>query len=132
MQTATQKNTKSGSAIALGLSFGAILGMLFLDGNLGVGMGIGLLFGVIYDSCAQGQVFPMFWAVGGAVVGAAGGALLGLLHGQYAVSIGRATAVTLFGLPYQPDYLVICALVAAAAGVAVGISLEKLHQDLRR
>lgn len=129
MQSVTQKNMKSGMGIALGLPFGALLGMLFLDGNAGLGLGIGLLFGAVYESCAQYRVFPWPWSLGGAAIGAATGALLGLLHGQHSASIGQATPNTLFGLPYQPDYLAIGALVAAAAGVAIGIVFEQRRQD---
>ena len=129
MQSTTQKPSNSGLGIALGLPFGALFGMLFMDGNIGLGVGIGLLFGTIYESCAKEQAFPFLWAVGGAGFGMLTGALLGLLHGQHAAAIGRAPSVTLFGLPYLPDYLAICALVTAAAGTAVGMILEKVRQD---
>ena len=48
-----QKKSHIGLGVALGLSFGAVLGLLFLEGNIGLGAGFGLCIGLIISAIAD-------------------------------------------------------------------------------
>ena len=45
-----QKKSYVGEGVALGLSFGTIAGLLFLNGNIGLGAGLGLCIGLILSA----------------------------------------------------------------------------------
>ena len=45
-----KKSSNTGLGIALGVSFGFILGLLFFDDNYGAGIGIGVALGLVIGS----------------------------------------------------------------------------------
>lgn len=135
MEANKRNKTSLGLGIALGLVFGAALGAVFFQGQILMGLILGLLYGVtlslLADQLQEKVLYPLILCAALAVPGGLLGFLIGLLHGRVEVSTGHAAGVTLFGLPYQGGYALMCAVIASSIGLAVGtvIAIRKKAQE---
>ncbi len=127
MVTSPSKRRDIGTGIAFGLPAGVLIGIIFLNGNIALGLAIGLIAAVVYGSVpdveSQKRVYPLVGVFAGAVAGSLLGLLLGLLHGQYAAAMQQDYTRVLFGLPYKDGYMLFCSVIAAAMGLLAGAAL---------
>ncbi len=133
MQPLSGKKPDLGLGMAIGLPAGALLGMIFLNGNIAMGLSIGLLaataYGAVPATSRVNRLYPFIGIAAGALAGAILGLLLGLLHGQYAAATQQAHATWLFGLPYKGGYSLVCASFLAAVGLPLSVTLAARKQS---
>jgi hypothetical protein len=127
-----QKIYYIGSGIALGAAIGMLLGLLFMDGNISLGLifgaCIGLVFGLLLDVLGGKIVYSLAGLGIGALLGLIFGALLGVLVGPPAAP---GSAGVIFGLPISTGYGFIGAVSLAALGLGGGtlIGVNKMQQE---
>lgn len=132
METTKWKNPDLGMGIAIGMPAGLLLGLIFLNGNIALGISIVILFLFAYSSLPEKRTYAFIAIGAGAVAGALIGVVLGLIHGQYAAAMQLDYVKWLFGLPYKSGYVLVCTILMAAVGLPVGVAWGQRSQGQGR
>jgi len=120
------------TAITLGASLGMLVGLLFMDGNISLGLifgaCIGLVFGLLIDVLGSKIVYSL----AGLGIGALLGIIFGLLYALYvAPSAPLGSTGVIFGIPISNGFWFIGATGLAAIGLLAGtlIGVNKNQQS---